>query len=346
VACATALLAGRASFFSFSLRNRGNYGDIVIIRTLRNDSQERILVFDVGGSHIASSLFCVSDMSLGVVKQINAPAEGSPVDVFESFKSLATMPPGDPHPFSGISVAMPNPFDYEQGVSYMRHKYQLLYGTDLRKGLAEYLRCEPGRIHFLNDAAAFLIGELYQGAARGVGRAVGLTLGTGVGSAFAVDGAIVTEGSGVPPGGEIWNLPYGDSIVENVVSTTAIQRLYEQLTGDRAEVHEIASQERGRLARKTFEDFGRELGRVLRQTCLAFAPEKIIIGGGISRAASLFQQALEEELGDPSIHLSVSSLFDRAPLAGAGISWMQWYYPDRVTRGNAWDRVALPLKQP
>ena len=47
-------------------------------------------------------------------------------------------------------------------------------------------------------------------------RSVGLTLGTGVGSAFAVDGKIVGKGRGVPPGGEIWDLPYRESIVEEI----------------------------------------------------------------------------------------------------------------------------------
>ena len=75
---------------------------------------------------------------------------------------------------------MPNPFDYDRGISHMQHKYQLLYGLELRPKLAPLLRVEPARVHFLNDAAAFLTGELHQGAARGYrnhpgyGRGIGL----------------------------------------------------------------------------------------------------------------------------------------------------------------------------
>lgn len=31
----------------------------------------------------------------------------------------------------GLSLGMPNPFDYEQGISYMEHKYPSLYGVSL-----------------------------------------------------------------------------------------------------------------------------------------------------------------------------------------------------------------------
>jgi glucokinase len=66
--------------------------------------------------------------------------------------------------------------------------------------LAERFGWQPGQVRFLLDSAAFLLGEIGAGEARGVERAVGITLGTGIGSAFAVDGQIVTEGPGVPPG--------------------------------------------------------------------------------------------------------------------------------------------------
>ena len=62
-------------------------------------------------------------------------------------------------------------------------------------------RCEldPAWIRFLNDAEAFLLGESVAGAARGHAPRVGITLGTGLGSAFLADGEIVRSGPDVPP---------------------------------------------------------------------------------------------------------------------------------------------------
>jgi glucokinase len=265
-------------------------------------------------------------MSLGTLGTLPVLETGCTADFFAAFESLArTMLPATVA-LSGVAVAIPNPFDYDCGVSYMQHKYQQLYGNDLRQELARRLGCDPVRVHFLNDAAAFLIGELYQGAATGAHRAMGIALGTGLGSAFAVDDKIVVHGRGVPPGGEIWNLPYRESIIENFISTLAIQRLYQELTGIHAQVREIAAlAAEQQQARQTFECFGSELGKVLRHICLAFAPERIVFGGGISRAAEFFLPAAEKELADLSIQLRVSDLFERAPLIGAGVSWTQKY---------------------
>lgn len=310
---------------------------------MSTDFAEPILVFDVGGSHIASGIFNPGSMELGPLNETSVPADGDPESVFESFRSLKDKTLGTSM-LGGVAVAIPNPFDYENGVSRMRHKYQRLFGIDLRSGLAKKLGCDPGRIHFLNDAAAFLIGELYQGAARGVGRAIGITLGTGVGSAFAVDSEIVVAGHGVPSGGEIWNQPYNGGIVEDAVSTKAIQRIYEQLNGGREEVRTIAGlAAQHQDAQRTFESFGRELGKVLRLTCLPFAPERIVIGGGISRAASLFEDATRVELGNASVELSVSALFDCAPLVGAGVSWMQQHMPESMAGRNGRNGVLSRL---
>jgi glucokinase len=282
-----------------------------------------VLVFDVGGSHLAGGVFKPEGLGLGATYSVPIVENGTVRDFLDALAGVAELALPDFISPTGISVAMPNPFDYARGISYMEHKYRQLYGVDLRSALAKLFCCDPGSICFLNDAAAFLIGEHQAGETKGIQRIVGITLGTGVGSAFAVSKTIVTTGKGVPPGGEIWNLPYKNGIVENFVSALAIQRLHEQSTGTWAEVQDIArlgTENTG--ARETFEEFGKELGKVLRETCLAFAPERIVLGGGISRAASLFLPSLEEELADFAIEICVSQLGEHAPLLGAGVNWV------------------------
>jgi glucokinase len=282
-----------------------------------------ILVFDVGGSHIACSVFRIQGKTISTPSSLPIQGNCSPADFVGAFESLAK-DSASPVPPNGISVAMPNPFDYERGISYMQHKYQQLYGADIRQALSARLNLDPARICFLNDAEAFLFGELHQGAATGVDRVIGITLGTGVGSAFAVGGKIVCKGDGVPPGGEIWNLPYNGGVVENFVSTLAVERIYERLTGASAEVREIARLAPTHFhARQTFEYFGKELGKVLSYISSEFAPDRIVLGGGISRAGKHFLPAAEEVMASLAVPLRVSVLFEGAPLIGAGIRWMQ-----------------------
>jgi glucokinase len=303
---------------------------------LFREAREQILVFDVGGSHIGCGLFDLASMSVDRVSTIPVSSGGSPAQFLSAFESLAECALANSHACTGVAIAMPNPFDYDRGISRMRHKHQLLYGVELRPELARRLQVEPTSIDFLNDASAFLTGETYEGAAQGAGRVIGITLGTGVGSAFAVGGKIVCSGRGVPPGGEIWNLPYRDSIrnsiVEDFISTRAIQQIYERSIGIRdAPVCDIARRAvHEPQARLAFICFGSELGKVLRHVSMEFRPERIVLGGGISRAAALFLPAAERELAEVAIPLKISELFDRAPLVGAGVAWMNKHMPGRI----------------
>jgi glucokinase len=217
---------------------------------------------------------------------------------------------------------MPGPFDYAEGVSWMKHKMPFLYGVNVRHMLAKQLGWKDEQVHFLNDAAAFLSGEIGAGAARGISRTVGITLGTGIGSAFAVDGYLVTDGPGVPHGGEVWNLPFEDGIVEDLISTRSIQQGYEECTGHEREVAEIAAgAAQDPAAVEVFKEFGRDLGRVLRTLLHDFGPDVVVLGGGISHAAPLFLPAALCELQGLALQLRISVLGDRAPLVGAGVSW-------------------------
>ncbi len=220
----------------------------------------------------------------------------------------------------GAGLAMPGPFDYATGISRMRHKLPYLYGVDLRKALAERFGWQPRQVHFVNDAAAFLLGEVGAGAARGIQHVVGITLGTGIGSAFAVDGHIVTESFGVPAGGEIWNLPFKNRTVEDFLSTRAIQQAYRERTGQDREVASIAANaDNDPAAIEVFTEFGRNLGLALRALLNQFAPDLVVLGGGISRSARLFLSAAEQQLQGLSFELRVSTLGDHAPLVGAAV---------------------------
>ena len=294
------------------------------VTVLADGATEQILVFDVGGSHIACAVFGLRDASITNVSRIAVNADGSLEQFAEALQNVAaqTLPPTSP--VMGIALAMPNPFDYKNGVSFMKHKYQHLYGINLRSVISNRFNCDPASICFLNDASAFLLGELSHENGSKVDRTIGITLGTGIGSAFGEGGEVVDRGQGVPDGGEIWNLPYRGSIVEEFISTRGIQTLYYQLTGRWNEVLEIAAAAAEDVrARQTFELFGHELGKVLREKCALFAADRIVLGGGIAKSAALFLDAAELELKDFPARLAVTRLFDQAPLLGVGVDWMK-----------------------
>ena len=288
---------------------------------MANSFESRVLVFDVGGSHVAAAVCFAPDFHLGPVVSAPHASVSTSGGFLDLLYNLGTKASVDREEVIGAMLAVPGPFDLQAGVSLMRHKLPYLYGVDLRLGLATRFGLEPSRVRFLNDADAYLLGEVGAGAARGFSRAVGLTLGTGIGSAFAIDDELVTDGPGVPSGGEIWNLPYQSGIVEDFISSRAIVGNYERCTGKKREVVDLAAAaETDPAAQQAFTEFGQHLGVVIRTLLAAFTADVIVLGGGISRSANLFLPAVRAEIGESATQLRVSELKDKAALVGCGVA--------------------------
>jgi len=289
---------------------------------LSSDADPCVLVYDVGGSHISAAVCRKRGYQLGTVVRANLPEEQTSDAFLEVLRSLGVKAM-ERASVEGAEFAMPGPFDYEKGISWMEHKMPYLYGVNLSEGLAARFGWKPAQVRFLNDAAAYLLGEVGAGAAKSVKRVVCFTLGTGVGSGFAVDGRVVTAGKGVPPGGEIWNAPYEGGIVEDQISTRAIKRAYAERKGQEREVASIAHYAVGGDpdAVAVFHQFGKTLGIAIKRLLADFAPVVVVLGGGISRSAPLFLDDVNAELAGTKIEVRISELGDNAPLAGAGVAW-------------------------
>jgi glucokinase len=283
-----------------------------------------LLVFDVGGSHIAGALCEPESLRLSTHSSVTVDSNGDEESFYWAIRELAhNLSKGEQAHIAGMSFAFPGPFDYTEGVSQLVHKFAALNGKNLRTALATRFHLEPARIQFVNDADAFLLGEMSQVPATRAGNTVGITLGTGVGSAFAVHGKIVRNGAGVPPDGEIWNIPWQSGIVEDAISTRALQGAYEQRTGRRPSVREMAeSCPSDHDALAVFEQFGQTLGDVLESVAAQFRPSTVIFGGAISRSAPLFLPFAAQRFGG-SRTLQVSTLFEEAALYGAASHWNQ-----------------------
>src|SRR6266567_6179967 len=300
-----------------------------------------VLTFDVGGSHVGAGLCRLPDLEL------IRTASGSLHDIssFAAFVDLlhrlGTEVSASTQNLVGASLAVPGPFDLEAGVSLMEHKLLYLHNQDLRGALARRFNWQHEQFRFLNDACAYLLGEVGRGAVEGAERAVGLTLGTGIGSAFALNGRCVTSGTGVPPGGEIWNYLYAGATVEDLISTRRLKADYTALTRTDKEVAEIAAAATAGdpHARQVFESFGTHLGQVLRDVVAPFLPDMVVIGGGISRSSQLFLPIAEREIRGLGFDVVTSTLLDRAALVGAAQFW-------REEAGRAAEPNQMPNLEP
>ena len=273
-----------------------------------------VAALDIGGTHVSAGRV---DLGSGTVERLvrvgYEPGADRPV-LLEAILGAAASA-ADPA-VDAIGVSAPGPFDYANGICRVRGlgKLEALYGVDLRKELAAACGTRPGAVLFLNDAEAFVLGEAAFGAAAGHARAIGLTLGTGLGSAFLVDGAIVRDGAGVPPDGSLHLLEFRGAPVEDRISGRGLRT---RAGGGAIDVRELAAAARGgdRRAREAFARFAADLVAFLEPCLSAFAPTCVVVGGSIARAWDLIGDVLHA--GFPAVDVAPAARLDEAALLGA-----------------------------
>ncbi len=285
--------------------------------------KNRIAVgIDIGGSHITAALVDLETRSIvpgsGERRAVNSNLDADHIlsiwcEVINRVKSAATMFDGN------IGISMPGPFDYHAGISLIKdqEKFRSLYLLNVKQALASRLNFEADHFRFINDAAGFLQGEVFSGAAKGHDRVIGLTLGTGLGSAVYMNHKAEDA--------DLWHSSFKDGIAEDYLSTKWFIGRYEALTGLQIKgVKELVDlAEHGQVKLQMFEEFGHNLGEFLAPLIEAYKPDAIVLGGNISNTHALFMPALVQKLADEGQGslIKIAALKEDAALIGAASSW-------------------------
>jgi predicted NBD/HSP70 family sugar kinase len=275
---------------------------------------------EIGGTHVTAAVLVVGQRTIepASVRRDDLQASGSRDELVRSIVTAAQRLAAPA--VTRWGVATPGPFDYARGVSLIRGvaKLDALYGVDLRAELSSALALQPQDVLFLNDADAFLFGEWWAGAAQGHERAIGVTLGTGLGSAFLERGAIVETDPRVPRGGRLDLVPFRGAAVEETLSRRGLRTAY---GGDDPDVVEIARRARDgeRRAADVLRGFGRGLGEFLTPWLERFDPTCLVLGGSIARSWDLWSDDFAAACTSAARLYScgVAEHLDAAPLLGA-----------------------------
>jgi len=151
-----------------------------------------------------------------------------------------------------------------------------------------------------NDANCAGLGEVWLGAARGFADVLMLTLGTGVGGAIILDGQLlVGQGGAAAELGHIGLNMQGPACncgsrgcLEQYVAAPAIERL----TGYTPKVLGELAAEGNLEALGAWSQIGSYLGVGLASLAYVFAPQAIVIGGGVSASSAYFLPSALAEL--------------------------------------------------
>jgi glucokinase len=169
----------------------------------------------------------------------------------------------------------------------------------------------------INDARAFGVAELRLGAARGASSMIGLTLGTGIGGVFAIDGRVHQGHDGT--GGEMGHQtldpdgpPCGCGSRGCLEAFARADRIAAACGTATAEAAFAAARAGDPAAVAGLRVIGRYLGIGIANMIVVVNPDVVVIGGGISAAFDLLREPIEAELRE-RVHTTALDLVRLVP---------------------------------
>lgn len=292
-------------------------------------NKEYAVGIDIGGTHITTAIIDVKNMQLLALSLHKESFDSNlPVDQVMSIweKAIQTsIKNSKVENIMGLSVCMPGPFDYENGICWIKDqsKYEHFYGLNVRylfQGTLNLTSDFP--ILFENDAVCFGKGEVYKDARNLSKKVMAITLGTGLGACFIDKGVSVAAGESVPADGEIYNLAFKESIAEDYVSARGLIKRYKALTGNAVtnglELFNLAK-DGDNNAIKAFNEMGENLADIVIPWLKKFNADSFIIGGKIANASEFFLEDFSKKIKEAGIEINISISKDNeaAALIGA-----------------------------
>lgn len=277
---------------------------------------ERIIAADIGGTHISLACFEKTKTQLSLKKTLREEVDATleKVAILESWNNaIKRLDSGFSNSF--FALAIPAPFDYENGISWIKEqgKFTGLYGVNLKDELSQSLLLPSNRIRFLNDAESFLRGEVYFGKAQAYQNVLGLTLGTGLGSAFKADEKVKDAG--------LWCAKFKNGIAEDYLGTNWFVEYGHQnfgltVSGVKDLIDCIEDKE---ILSEIFNEFAQNLADFITIQFQEFKFDAVVLGGNILKASKLFLDQTMSILKKQgiSVPLLESELGEKSALFGA-----------------------------
>ncbi len=306
------------------------------------------VVVDLGGTHLRAAYFDGTTQTPTRHLRRQTPQASVALPVLEAIaQAIREVTLSEDALAAGaIAVGTPGPVDPFRGVVLSAPNLPAWHNLPLREWLTERFQAT---VHIANDANMAALGELVFGAGRGVRELLYLTLGTGIGGAVISNGALLLGRRGlatelghvtVVPDGPLCNCGQAGHI-EALASGPAIaalarQRLAAGVPSTLAALNSVdpelitpetigeAATKGDRFALDLLHEAGNLLGRFIADCLAIFAPERVILGGGLmalgafllpSIRAAVSQKAMSPVYVD-HLDIEAAQLGDDAGLYG------------------------------
>lgn len=250
----------------------------------------------------------------------------------------------------GIGMGAPGPVDTKTGVIYNA----VNLGWNNYFPLRDRLEVETSLQAVIdNDANCAALGEMWKGAGNGAKDLVCVTLGTGVGGGVIANGRIVQGVSGAAGEiGHITSVPVNGAscncgktgCLETIASATGIVRLAlnkleaHSLSGELVDIYRQegtvsaknvfdCSRNGDQIAKEVINEVAFYLGLALANIANTLNPEKIVLGGGVSKAGEVLLNPIKQSFEKysfsrvkESTDIAIATLGNDAGVIGA--AWL------------------------
>jgi glucokinase len=183
----------------------------------------------------------------------------------------------------GIGIGVPSLVNLEKGIVYKAQKIPSWREVHIKEILESHFGV---KVYVNNDANCFAVGEKYFGIAKDYENIVGLILSAGVGAGVVFKGHLY---SGTNCGvGEFGSLPYKENDFEYYCS----EGYFEEKYGLNANLVFKRAQQDDKIALSIYEQYGKDVGNLIKAIMFTVDPEIIVIGGTMSKAFKYFQKQM------------------------------------------------------
>lgn len=232
----------------------------------------------------------------------------------------------------GAGIGIPGPVDRERGTAGSATILPGWVGLRIADAMEERLGGLPVEIE--NDANLGALAEMTWGAGRGCSNFAYIKAATGIGAGIVIDGRLLHGVSGTA--GEIGHTTLDEAgalcycgnrgCLETVASGPAIVRLVSNGDGVAPTLAQVIDRAvAGDLrCRRAIADAGREMGVAVAGLCNLINPERVILGGVLSRAGDLLLEPLRASLerhavqaAAEKVEVVAAEFVERSELLGA-----------------------------
>lgn len=302
---------------------------------------------DIGGTKIAAAVVDETGRVLVRFECPTAPERGFEDAIGRMREMLTRACQESGVRMAGIGIGCTGPVDPFSGrvgdVDFMPS----WRGQDLAGSLS---RAFSIPVALENDADADALGEARWGASKGKSRLIYVTIGTGIGSGMVIDGVLYRGANGAHPevahmvieaDGPLcycgargcWEALAGGPAMAAWANAQRRAAGDEGAAWTGAQICELA-QSGDRIARQSVEREGWYLGVGIANLVSLFAPDAIVLGGGVVHDMHLYLDTIWKVVRTnckyvPFEHIEVgpSSLGPDAALIGAAQTWFHRYQP-------------------